>query len=134
MKGIKARSDCPISSTLDFLGDKWSLLVIRDIMFFGKNTFGDFMESDEKIATNILADRLSMLEYVGILTKKEHPESRAKYFYKLTSKGIDLMPILLEIIAWSDKYSDIPKEAQIFARRIKKDRSVLIKEISSSLK
>jgi DNA-binding HxlR family transcriptional regulator len=70
MKKTESRSGCSISSALDILGDKWSLLIIRDVMFFGKNTYGDFANSDEKIATNILADRLFMLESAGILTKK----------------------------------------------------------------
>ncbi len=134
MKAIKARSECPISFALDIFGDKWSLLIIRDIMFFGKNTYGDFAKSDEKIATNILADRLAILENIGILTKKEHPESKAKYFYKLTTKGIDLMPILMEIIVWSDKYGKFSKEVQDFAHKIKKHRTNLIKAISLELK
>lgn len=134
MKVIKARSGCPISSALDILGDKWSLLIIRDMMFFGKNTYSDFAESDEKIATNILADRLLILESAKIITKKEHPESKAKYFYKLTRKGIDLMPVLMEFIVWSDTYGDFSKEVQTFARKIKKDKTGLIKQISSGLK
>lgn len=134
MMKCKARSKCPISLALDIFGDKWSLLIIRDIMFFNKNTYGDFIESEEKIATNILADRLSMLERVGILTKDKHPKSRAKHFYKLTPKGIDLMPTMMEIIVWSDKYNNISEEARVFALTIRKCKHDLIRQISAGLK
>ena len=104
MKKIKKRSDCPISSALDIVGDKWSLLIIRDIAMSGKNTYNEFLKADEGIATNVLADRLSMLEMAGILVKEEHPESKAKIFYRLSVQGIDLLPVLVEIILWSDRY------------------------------
>ena len=130
MKKIKKRSFCGISSALDILGDKWSLLIIRDIIFDKKNTYSDFLNSDEKIATNILADRLIMLESTGILIKQEHPDSKAKYLYKLTPKGIDLIPVLMEIVVWSDKYLEISERGKIFAKHIKKDREGLIKKIT----
>jgi len=130
---INKRSECPISFGLDIFGDKWSLLIIRDIMFWEKNTYGAFINSGEKIATNILADRLVKLENAGIIEKQEHPESRAKHFYKLTKKGIDLMPILMEIIVWSDKYTEVPREAKLFSKLVKKNRQDLIKKISLGL-
>ena len=134
MKKIKKRSDCPISSALDIVGDKWSLLIIRDISMQGKNTYNEFLKSDEKIATNVLADRLSMLEEAGILVKELHPESKAKIFYRLTKKGIDLLPILLEMILWSDKYLSIAPQAKEFAKMIRKDKDGLFKNMSASLK
>ena len=134
MKEIKPRSACPISSALDIVGDKWSLLIIRDLMFKGKNTYTDFIKSDEKIATNILADRLATLEHAGILFKEEHPESKAKYLYRLTPKGIDLMPVLIEIIVWSDKYGDFSDEVKAFATKAKRGRAKLIKQTASRLK
>jgi DNA-binding HxlR family transcriptional regulator len=130
VKKIKKRSFCGISSALDILGDRWSLLIIRDIIFDKKNTYGDFLNSDEKIATNILADRLIMLESAGILVKKEHPESKAKYFYKLTPKGIDLLPVLMEIVVWSDKYLEISERGKSLTKHIKNDRAGLIKKIT----
>ena len=133
MRKITSRSECPISFALDIFGDKWSLLIIRDLMFKGKNTYGDFRSSDEKIATNILADRLALLEQAGVITKKAHPESKAKYFYKLTRKGVDLMPVLLEIIAWSDKYGDFSDEVSNFARKVKKDRLGFMKKMVAKL-
>jgi DNA-binding HxlR family transcriptional regulator len=134
MAKIKKRSDCPISSALDLLGDKWSLLIVRDIMLTGKNTYNEFLASNEKIATNILADRLSMLEEVGILSKEKHPVSKAKYFYKLTQQGIDLLPMLTEIILWSDKYLAISPQARGFAKQLRKDKESIIREISTRLK
>lgn len=134
MKKIKKRSECPISSALDIVGDKWSLLIIRDIALSGKNTYNEFLKSEEKIATNVLADRLSMLEMVGILVKEEHPESKAKIFYRLSAQGIDLLPVLVEIILWSDKYLSISPQAKQFAKQLRKDKETVVKQISSGLK
>ena len=134
MKKIKKRSDCPISSALDIVGDKWSLLIIRDIALSGKNTYNEFLKSGEKIATNVLADRLSMLESAGILVKEEHPESKAKIFYRLSAQGIDLLPVLVELILWSDKYLSISPQAKQFAKALRKDKESLIKQLSAGLK
>ena len=134
MKKFKKRSDCPISSALDIVGDKWSLLVIRDIAMQGKNTYNEFLKSDEKIATNVLADRLAMLEWSGIIVKEEHPESKAKIFYRLTSQGIDLLPVLIEMILWSDKYLSIAPQAKEFAKMLHQDKEAVIKQMSKSLK
>lgn len=134
MKKIKKRSDCPISSALDIVGDKWSLLIIRDIALSGKNTYNEFLKSDEKIATNVLADRLAMLEMIGVLIREEHPESKAKIFYRLSAQGIDLLPVLVEIILWSDKYLSISPQAKQFAKQLRKDKEAVVKQISSGLK
>lgn len=131
-KKIQHRSDCPISTALDIFGDKWSLLIIRDMMFKGKNTYGDFLESGENIATNILADRLALLECAGIISKHKHPESKAKILYKLTSKGIDLILVLIEMIAWSEKYYDVHPQAKEFAKELKKDKEAVVKGIRAS--
>ncbi len=133
-KKIAFRSECPISTALDIFGDKWSLLVIRDMMFKGKNTYGDFLESEEKIATNILADRLALLECGGLISKHKHPDSKAKVLYKLSLKGIDLIPALLEIIAWSEKYHDVHPYAKEFAKQLKKDKEGVVKALTEGLK
>lgn len=133
-KYIEFRSTCPISSALDIFGDKWSLLVVRDLMFNEKKTYGEFLESEEKIATNILADRLMMLEAGGIISKEKHPESKAKVLYKLTAKGIDLVPALVEIILWSEKHQEVHPFATKFAKAVKKDKEGMIKGIAASLK
>lgn len=130
----KRRSDCPISFALEIFGDRWSLLIIRDLMFKGKRTYGEFLASEEKIATNILADRLVMLEDSGIIKGKTDPVNKSKINYSLTAKGIDLIPVLLEIIKWSakhDKKSAAPKE---FVNRVIKNREKVIKEIEGMLK
>src|ERR1700742_650126 len=103
------RSHCAINLSLEVFGDKWSLIIIRDIMFSGKRHFRELLQSEEKIATNILTDRLAMLEREGILTKSPDPRHKQKHIYSLTAKGIDLLPILIEIGAWSFKYQPVDK-------------------------
>lgn len=122
MKEVKKRSDCPISCTLDVFGDKWSFLIIRDLLFAKECTYGDFLKSEEGIATNILASRLLMLEENGVIEKLEHPNSKAKVLYKLTKKGIDLLPVLIEMHLWFDKYDKIPDDKKEMIETIKKDK------------
>ena len=124
---------CPISSTLDILGDKWTLLIIRDLMFKGKKTYGEFLQSEEKIATNILADRLLILEKNGIVEKRAFPGNKVKNLYRLTPEGIDLMPALLEIILWGDKYFKIPERTHGLVRDIRKNKNRAMKEIRKRL-
>ena len=130
----KKRSDCPLSCSLDIWGDKWSLLIIRDMMFLNKNTYGDFLKSDEGIATNILASRLQGLEESKIIEKLDHPGSKAKILYRLTQKGIDLLPILVEMYLWSDKYFPIPDGIRAMIEEGKKDKEGFIKSMSEALK
>ncbi len=131
---IGFRSECPISTALDIFGDKWSLLIIRDLMFKEKNTYGEFIGSEEKIATNILADRLALLERAKIISRQKHPESNAKVLYRLTPKGIDLMPVLIEIILWSEKQEDVHPHAKEFAKAVKRDRGGFVKQLKAGLK
>ncbi len=105
MKPQKPRSDCPISFTLDVLGDKWMLLILRDLVFAGKSTYGEFLQSAEKMATNILANRLATLESQGFVTKQVAADKKSKFTYRLTEKGLDLLPLLLEITLWGATYS-----------------------------
>ena len=133
-KKIEYRSDCPISIALDIFGDKWSLLIIRDMVFKGMNTYGGFLSGGEKIATNILADRLMMLEASDIIAKQKHPESKAKILYTLTPKGISLVPVLVEIIAWSEKHHEVHPLAIQFAKTLRKNKETVVKQIISSLK
>ncbi|EMJ86767.1 transcriptional regulator, HxlR family [Leptospira meyeri serovar Semaranga str. Veldrot Semarang 173] len=128
------RSDCPISCSLDIWGDKWSLLIIRDLMNHKKCTYGDFLKSGEGIATNILASRLQSLEENGLIEKLDHPESKAKVLYRLTHKGVDLLPILVEIHLWAEKYFDIPKELKDRMRAVKKDKETAIRTLMKDLK
>lgn len=128
MTDIKKRSDCPISGSLDIWGDKWSLLIVRDLMFSKQCTYGDFLKSEEKIATNILASRLQMLEANDVIKKQDHPESKAKVLYRLTQKGIDLLPIMMEINLWADKYAVLSPERKDIVAKIKKDKEAFINE------
>jgi len=131
---MKKRSDCPISSSLDIWGDKWSLLIVRDLIFSMQCTYGDFLKSEEKIATNILATRLQMLESNGIIVKLNHPGSKAKVLYQLTQKGIDLLPIMIEIHLWADKYSTIPPERNAIIKELKNNKEAFIKSYTEQLK
>lgn len=122
MPQTKKRSNCLISNSLEVLGDKWSLLIVRDLMFKKECTYGDFSKSEEKIATNILASRLLNLEENGIITKEIHPENRTKFLYKLTEKGINLFPLIVEINLWAEKYYPVPEERKEMLEEIHKDK------------
>jgi DNA-binding HxlR family transcriptional regulator len=101
-KGLKGRrSDCPVNFAVEALGDKWSLVILRDMIFWGKKTYGEFLRSDEKIATNILADRLSYLERESLISKSPDPDDKRKDIYRVTEKGLSLVPMFIEMIAWS---------------------------------
>jgi DNA-binding HxlR family transcriptional regulator len=130
----KNRSECPLSYSLDVFGDKWSLLIIRDLMFTNKCTYNDFIKSDEGIATNILAARLKSLEENDIVEKLEHPDSKAKKLYKLTQKGIELLPIIMEIYIWTDKYFTMSAELKATIKEAKKDKDKFIKQVLKELK
>ncbi len=101
------RSDCPQYLALDVFGDKWTLLIIRDMMIEGKKYFREFLQSTEKIASNILASRLQSMEEEGLIYRKSDPEHKQKIRYLLTEKGIDLFPILMENTRWSLKYKPV---------------------------
>ena len=98
------RSDCPISSALDLFGDKWSLLVIRDLVYFGERTFKDFSNAAEGISSARLSDRLCKLEVLGLINKNKHPTNKKVFIYSLTEKGMDLFPVIAEYVRWSNKY------------------------------
>lgn len=100
----KRRSGCPVSIALETLGDRWSLLIIRDLMVRGYHTFKDFLESGEGIASNILSDRLRKLETTGIITVEGEASDARRRNYRLTEKGIDLAPVMLELLVWSARY------------------------------
>lgn len=103
-------------------------------MMNGKNTYNEFLKSKEGMATNVLADRLSMLEFAGILVKEGHPASKAKIFYRLTHKGIDLLPILVELILWSDEYLPVDPAAKEYGKILKMDKEAIIKRMLETMK
>ena len=132
--GKKGRSSCPVTFALDRVGDKWSLLIVRDLMFRGKQTYGEFLSAGEGIATNVLADRLKSLESEGIIEKSRDPDNKRRVLYRLTEKGFDLTPVLLEMIRWSAKHdanTGTPKE---FIRMLEKDRDGLIAKVREGMK
>ncbi len=102
----KQRSGCPVSISLEMLGDSWSLLIIRDLMVRGYRTFKEFQESGEGIATNILSDRLKRLEAWGIITAEKEESDGRRINYRLTEKGIDLAPVMLELLIWGARHEN----------------------------
>ena len=95
------RSNCPVSCALDLVGDKWTLVIMRDMLMFGKETFKNFSESGEGIATNILSSRLKMLEEKKVITKHKSKVNKRVNIYRLTEKGIALLPVIIELVQWS---------------------------------
>ena len=121
------RSDCPINFALEIFGDPWSLLLIRDIVYFGKKTYGEFLASEEGMATNILASRLAHLEQQGILVKKPSPADKRKEEYALTEKGLDLIPVLVEMANWSAEYDSDTAAPAAWIALMKADREKMIR-------
>jgi len=109
--GAEGRSTCPVACSLDLLGDKWTLLVVRDLLL-GKTTYTEFQKSPEGIPTNILAERLKRLQAAGIVEKSRYQERPVRYAYHLTAKGRDLRPVLSAMIDWGNKYipGTLPRE------------------------
>ncbi|HEX6477773.1 MAG TPA: helix-turn-helix domain-containing protein [Ktedonobacteraceae bacterium] len=120
------RSDCPVNFALETFGDPWSLLIIRDIVYFGKKTYGEFIASEEGMATNILASRLAQLEHQGILVKKPSEQDKRKEEYVLTEKGLDLIPVLVEMANWSAEYDPDTAAPAAWIALMKADREKMI--------
>lgn len=120
------RSNCPINFAVETFGDKWTLLVIRDLMFKGKRHYSDFLASDEKISTNILADRLQKLDDNGVITKSADPANASKFIYSLTEKGLALLPAMVEMTAWSAQYDSLSNTPAEFLKSYNKDKDALI--------
>ena len=123
----KRRSGCPLNASVETLGDRWSLLIIRDMMLRGFRTYKEFLESFEGIATNILADRLRKLQAYGIITTERDPSDGRRLFYLLTEKGIDLAPVLTEMVLWAARHEKT--ENQALVREMKKDKEQLLAEV-----
>lgn len=128
------RSDCPISYGLDIFGDRWTLLVLRDLLLKGKRHFREFQSGEEGIATNILADRLKRLEAHGIVERDADPDDRRQVIYRATIKGLSLMPVLVEIAAWGACHDENTGAPEAFRKRFETDREGLIKELIDSAK
>ena len=121
--------NCPIFFSLEIFGDKWSLLILRDILHFDKKHYNEFLESDEGISTNILADRLKKLESERIISKQKDPDNKKQFIYSPTKKCLDLLPIILEIAVWGAKYDPETKAPHEEMAKIRKNRKQYIQNI-----
>ncbi len=124
----RRRSGCPVSLSLDVFGDRWSLLIVRDLMVRGFHTFKQFQQSGEGIATNMLADRLQKLQAAGIVTAKVEKSDARRVNYRLTKKGIDLAPVMLELLIWGAKHEPSSAPCAVIAR-MAKDRARVLAEV-----
>src|SRR6202140_511192 len=123
----KRRSECPLNASVEMLGDVWSRLIIRDMMLRGFRNYKEFMECYEGIATNILADRLSKLVANGIITAEQDPDDGRKLNYVLTAKGIDLAPVLTEMVLWAGKHKNTNNQPLI--EQIRKNKNKVIADV-----
>lgn len=126
------RSKCPISVALEMFGDKWTLLIVRDMILFGKSTFGEFQNSPERIATNILTDRLQRLEVAGMVEGSDDPENKRRTIYKLTTKGADLWPVLAQIIIWSAKHDSETVVSKELLKSLERDPAGVLRKLQKS--
>jgi DNA-binding HxlR family transcriptional regulator len=124
----KHRSGCPVNVCLEVFGDRWSLLIVRDLMVRGYKTFKEFQESGEGIATNMLADRLRKLELRGILEREIEPNDGRKVNYRLTQKGIDLAPVLLDLLIWGANHEQTGPSCSLILR-MEKNREEILAEV-----
>jgi DNA-binding HxlR family transcriptional regulator len=118
----RRRSGCPLNASVEMLGDRWSLLILRDMMLHGYSTFNEFLHADEKIATNILAERLRRLESYGIISTKQDPADGRKMIYTLTAKGIDLAAVLAEMVLWAARHEETGNQALVRQMRTGKEQ------------
>jgi DNA-binding HxlR family transcriptional regulator len=128
---VKRRSECPLNASIEMLGDRWSLLIIRDMMLRGFRTYKEFLECYEGIATNILADRLQKLVAYGIITSKADPADGRKVLYSLTAKGIDLAPVLTEMVLWAAAHEETGNQALV--RLMKADKKKFLAGVRERL-
>lgn len=133
MRRRHRKSDCPIHFALEVFGDPWTLLVVRDLMFKGRTSYTDFLRAEEGIATNVLADRLVRLEEDGIVERTSGSGRGTASHYQLTAKGIDLVPVMLEIIGWSARHDPKTGADRKFVRHLRRDRAGLETEIRNDL-
>ncbi len=134
MKRAENKSHCPVNFALETFGDTWSLLIVRDIVFWGKRTYGEFLDSGEGIATNVLAARLAHLEKKGILVKGPHETDKRKEVYALTEKGLALIPILLEMSGWSALHDPDTTAPRQFVDAVYADRDKMFRHVQDTVR
>lgn len=122
------RSGCPISLALELLGDAWSLLIVRDLMFKDRRTYNDFLAGGEGIASNVLADRLRRLEEAHIIEKRRDPADGRRFLYRLSAKGIDLAPMLVELVIWSARHEQTDAPPAV-VRSMRNDRAAFLADV-----
>ena len=126
------RSNCPVACALDLLGDRWTLIVLRDLIMARKRYYQELLEGDEGIATNILASRLKLLEAAGLVTRRPDPAQARRVIYAPTEKALDLLPVLIELIRWSIKYNAGSAAPAHFLRRLSEDREGFIADLRAA--
>jgi DNA-binding HxlR family transcriptional regulator len=126
------RSHCPIAFSLDILGDRWTLVVLRDLVIKGKRLFRELLEAEEGIATNILTDRLRRLEAWGIVTRRPDPENARQVIYEPTPKGLDLIPVLVELARWGATHDPQTAAPRGFVERATRERDAVVAEIRAA--
>jgi DNA-binding HxlR family transcriptional regulator len=128
------RSPCPINLSLEVFGDRWSLLIVRDMMFAGKRHFRELLQSEEGISSNILTERLGTLVEHGVLSKTADPTHRQKAIYSLTAMGIDLLPVVAQIGIWGRKHQPVTRESAAPAAALEKGGPALWKKLQAQLR
>ncbi|WLD94641.1 helix-turn-helix domain-containing protein [Alkalihalobacillus sp. AL-G] len=127
MKREENKSQCPINFTVEIFGDTWSLLIIRDIAALGKKTFGEFLESEERIGPSVLAERLTHLERKGIIRKRPSESDKRKFIYSLTDNGLNALPILYEIAFYGSQHSPDPDAPDVWFKSLEYDKQEVIR-------
>jgi len=127
----KSRSACPITFALDHVGDRWSLLILRDMLLAGKRYYDEFAASDEGISTNILAARLKQLETDGLISRQTDEENRRRKVYRPTAKALDLLPMMIELILWSVRYDPQTAAPERLVKAMTRDRDQFIDAVRS---
>jgi DNA-binding HxlR family transcriptional regulator len=130
---MEFRSHCPVNYALEHIGDKWSLLIIRDLMFKDKRHYNEFLEGGEKVSTSVLGTRLRQLEEVGLITKGEDDVKKSRIKYSLTQKGIDMLPFMVDLISWSGVYDNDTEAGKEFLDQARDNRDALLASIRKKL-
>jgi DNA-binding HxlR family transcriptional regulator len=125
------RSDCPLNVCLEIFGDRWSLLIVRDLLFKKHYEFKDYLAAKEGIATNVLSDRLRRLEQHGIITRSAHPNDARKVDYRLSKKGLDLAPLLVEMVLWATKHEKAMARTSL-TKRLSDDREGFLADLRAT--
>jgi len=128
------RSHCPVSLALEAIGDRWSLLILRDLILRGKRRYQEFLSSEEGISTNILAERLVRLEHQGLILKSDDPDDKRQFRYFPTQKALDLLPVIFAMARWSFKYSPHIDPAHPFFQRVKAGERTFMRQILSQFR